>query len=574
MRNKETIYKLINLLKGNGRKVSVIIFFLLISSLISIISPLISKNIMDKGFLSNNKWTVIYYSLLAFALVVIDNVIDFSKEKIRVALKAEITYKLFNKSFCKLREINLSELNKTNNTELLNNIHSDISNISMIGDGVFFTTITQIFNIIGGIIGLSIISWKLTLLVMCFIPIKFFAINKLTKDRKQMVNDYMLGYSQFASWFGDTLGGIKEIRIFGLFDKKMNEFDDMQNMVIDLEKKMTIQNSFNSVFDNTLQSFITTSLYIIGANMVFNLSLTIGSIVSFIAYVAYCINPISSLFNLGLVLASIFPSAKRYYKFLDMNSEAENNGIIPLNEEMKNRPQIKFENVFFSYDGKSENNILKDINFQINTGDKVAIIGLNGAGKSTIVNLLMRFYKPTGGKIFINEEDVNDINISDYRKNISIVSQDSYLFNDTIKNNICFYKIIEHEKFKQILKDCNLYEFYESLPRDYKIGENGCFLSGGQRQKIFIARALATNNNLIILDEATANVDIDTEMQINELISTKLTNKTMIVISHKPSILRYMDKIIVLEDGKVSDIGDHNRLLKESRVYNDILINR
>ncbi|WP_155738330.1 ATP-binding cassette domain-containing protein, partial [Clostridium saccharobutylicum] len=212
--------------------------------------------------------------------------------------------------------------------------------------------------------------------------------------------------------------------------------------------------------------------------------------------------------------------------------------------------------------------------FQINTGDKVAIIGLNGAGKSTIVNLLMRFYKPTGGKIFINEEDVNDINISDYRKNISIVSQDSYLFNDTIKNNICFYKIIEHEKFKQILKDCNLYEFYESLPRDYKIGENGCFLSGGQRQKIFIARALATNNNLIILDEATANVDIDTEMQINELISTKLTNKTMIVISHKPSILRYMDKIIVLEDGKVSDIGDHNRLLKESRVYNDILINR
>lgn len=572
MSNKETIFKLINLLKGNGRKVSVIIFFLLISSLISIISPLINRNIMDNGFLNNNQSVVVYSAIFTLILVVIDNAIELWKENIRVTLKAGITYRLFNEYFHKLEKINISELNKTNNTELLNNIHSDISNISMIADGIFFTTITQIFNIIGGVIGLCIISWKLTLLVMCFIPIKFFAIRKLTKERGQIVNEYMAGYSKFANWFGDTLGGIKEVRIFGLFDKKIQEFNNMQSGIINLEKKMTIQNSCNFVFDQILQSFVTTTLYIVGANMVFNLNLTIGSIVSFIAYAMYCINPISALFNLGLVLSNIFPSTRRYYEFLDMDVEEESENNISLTEEMKYKPQINFENIFFSYDGERE--VLKDISFQINTGEKVALIGLNGSGKSTIINLLMRFYKPSKGRIFINGNDISKTNIDDYRKNVSIVSQDSYLFNDTVKNNICLYKSIKKEKFNQILKDCNLYEFYEKLSESYKIGENGCLLSGGQRQKIFIARALATYNNLIILDEATSNIDIDTEIQINELISTKLIDKTMIVISHKPSVLRYMDKIIVLKDGKVSDIGDHDKLLKESKAYNDILINR
>ncbi|WP_143317645.1 ABC transporter ATP-binding protein [Clostridium sp. HBUAS56017] len=573
MNNKETMLKLINLLKGNGRKIFAIIIFLLISSLIAIISPLINRGIMDDGFLSNNKNVVIFYSILALVLVIIDNSIELWKENVRATLKAEITYNLFNKSFHKLRRINLSELNKTNNTELLNNIHNDISNISMVADGVFFITITQIFNIIGGIIGLCIISWKLTILVICFIPIKFFVARKLTKERNQMANHYMTGYSKFARWFGDTLGGIKEVRIFGLFNKKIGEFNDMQGNVIKLEKKMTMQNSFNLVFDRTLQSFITTILYIIGANMVFDLNLTVGSIVSFISYSIYCISPISAVLNLGLVLSNILPSTRRYYEFLQMDSEEEENkSTVSLTEEMMNNPQINFQNIFFSYDG--ERDILKDISFQINPGEKVALIGLNGSGKSTIITLFMRFYRAYSGKVLLNGMDINKINIDDYRKNVSIVSQDSYLFNDTIKNNVCLYKNIKDEKFQQILKDCNLYEFYEKLDEDYKIGENGRLLSGGQRQKILIARALATENNIIILDEATSNIDIDTERQINELIMTKLADKTIIIISHKPNVLKYMDKIIVLKDGEINAIGDHDELLKESKVYNDILNNR
>ncbi|QNU67998.1 ABC transporter ATP-binding protein [Ruminiclostridium herbifermentans] len=573
MSDKDIKRKLFGIVKSNGKKFFLIIIFLIVSSGIALALPLISKEIMDNGFIKGNFNVVIYYSGITLFLVVLDKVIEYIKEKMRASLKAEITYSLFEKAFRHFEKIKLSELNKKSNTEILNNLHSDISNISMLADSVFFMAVTQIFDILGGIAGLFIISWELTFIVLCFIPLKIWAVMLLSKIRNKIIYEYMQENSEFARWFGDTLSGIKEIKIFGLFSHKMKEFEHSQKKIVGIEKRLTIQESVNNTFDKILLQILTTALYIIGAKMVFNLNISVGSVFTFIAYSTYVIMPVSALFNLSLILSEIRPAAKRYYNFLNMEmeteykEEAENTKCITA--EMKYTPEITFRDVTFSYDKTYE--VLKGISFSIHAGEKVALVGLNGSGKTTIINLLMRFYKPISGSIQINGVDIRNICINEYRKNISIVTQNSYLFDDTIKNNICLYKEIEEQKFIQILKDCNLYDFYCSIPEGYKVGQDGCQLSGGQRQKVLIARALATGNNLIILDEATSNVDMETENQINELIKTKLREKTILVISHKPSILKYMDKCIVLKDGKIDAIGVHEQLIKENQVYRSFI---
>ncbi len=563
--------QLLALFKPYIKKIVLIILFLLISSLVYLITPLINRNIMDNGFLKSDYKVVVLGAVSILVLISFNKVLELLKEIIRVNLKGEITFTLFKDAFNHFEKMKMSEINKKSNTEFLNNLYNDIGNISLLIDNVFFIMITQLFNIFGGLIGLFIISPKLTLFVIAVIPIKLIVVNKFAKTRKKMVEEYMSKNSQFANWFGDTLNGIKDIKLYDIFKEKVKEFEIQKKNIIKIEKKMSIQQEMNMSFDQILLQILIATIYIVGINMILNLELTVGSILSFSAYSSYVVTPISSILNIKLILSSIGPASNRYFEFLGTEVEVEDTKYKETSKfkDINENLNINFENINFSYNGSD--NILKNINFSINAKEKVAIIGPNGCGKTTIINLLMRFYTPQDGKIKINNIDINSININDYRKNISLVSQNSYLFNDTIENNIFLYRKFNKNNLQKVLIDCNLYDLYKSLPIDYKLGENGRNLSSGQRQKVLLARALIGNNDLILLDEATSNIDIETENQITQLITTKFNNKTVIIISHKTKILNYVDKIILLNDGCIEAVGNHNELLAKNILYNDIL---
>lgn len=230
---------------------------------------------------------------------------------------------------------------------------------------------------------------------------------------------------------------------------------------------------------------------------------------------------------------------------------------------------IEFKQVSFGY--KKDKTVLHNISFVCRKGSKTALIGKNGSGKSTIIELLFRMYEPSEGQILLEGQKIADMPLEAYRDMFSVVSQDIYLFNDTIRNNICLYKKVDDDVLLNACKDSGLKEFVEEVSLDYSVGQNGTMLSGGQKQKIALARALVHDRPIVVFDEATSSADACSEQQINGLLHTRLKDKTVIVITHKKEILSEVDQIVVLNNGIVTETGSYDELLVKSMEFKNML---
>lgn len=557
MSNKEAVGKLIGLLKGYKKIIAVIITCLLISTGLNLCIPLISRQIMDDGFIGGNKSILIKLVLITLVIYGVNSLIDIIKEKKRVDISAKIQYFLSEQSFSHLMKLRMSYFNSTNYAEILNNVNMDISKMTSVADSSVFFVVTQAFSMVGGVIGLFIIDYRMTILVLIFIPVKCIVMKHFAKKQKSIMDDFIISNQKYARWFGDTVGGVKEVKLFNIFDKKHREFALNQNTLIDKQKQMNMLNQWNSIVDTIMVEVLSTLLYIVGANLVFDLQLSVGSVFSFITYSAYVTGPISAILNIGYLLSGIIPSTKRYYEFMDLQEE-EDKG--KLTESFLG--DLKLEDVSFSYE--IDKPILRNVNIEFLKGSKTAIIGRNGSGKTTIINLLTRMYEPMKGQILLNEVNISEITLEAYRNMVSVVSQQIYLFNDTIRNNICLYKEVDDEIIDTACKDSGLEDFLKEVSLDYVVGQNGAMLSGGQKQKIALARSLVHDRPIIIFDEATSNTDAYSEHQINGLLHTRLKEKTVIVITHKKEILSEVDQIIMLKNGVVVEAGHFNKLIGKS----------
>lgn len=557
MSNKQAVRKLLELLREHKRIIGVIIGCLLISTGLNLCIPLISRQIMDDGFIGGNKSLLIKLVLITLVIYGVNSLIDIIKEKKRVDISSKIQYFLSEQSFSHLMKLRMSYFNSTNYAEILNNVNMDISKMTSVADSSVFFVVTQAFSMVGGGIGLFIIDYRMTILVLIFIPVKCIVMKHFAKKQKSIMDDFIISNQKYARWFGETVGGVEEVKLFNIFDKKHKEFALNQNNLIDKQKQMSMLNQWNSIVDTIMVEVLSTLLYIVGANLVFDLQLSVGSVFSFITYSAYVTGPISAILNIGYLLSGIIPSTKRYYEFMDLQEE-EDKG--KLTESFLG--DLKLEDVSFSYE--IDKPILRNVNIEFLKGSKTAIIGRNGSGKTTIINLLTRMYEPMKGQILLNEVNISEITLEAYRNMISVVSQQIYLFNDTIRNNICLYKEVDDEIIDTACKDSGLEDFLKEVSLDYVVGQNGAMLSGGQKQKIALARSLVHDRPIIIFDEATSNTDVYSEHQINGLLHTRLKEKTVIVITHKKEILSEVDQIIMLKNGVVVEAGHFNKLIGKS----------
>ena len=538
MNNSEAVKKLLGLLKGYSKTIAVIIGCLLISTGLSLCIPLLNRQIMDEGFIGENKSLLIELTLILMAIYGINSIIDIIKEKKRVEISAKLQYFLSEQSFAHLMKMKMSYFNSTNYAELLNNINTDIGKMVMISDESIFFVVTQTFNMIGGLIGLFIIDYRMSILVIIFIPIKCIVMKYFAKKQKSIMEDFIRRNQEYAKWFGDTVEGIKEVKLFNIFDKKHNEFLIRQKGIIDKQKQMNMLSQWNIITDSIMVQLLSTVLYIVGGSLVFDLQLSVGSVFAFITYSSYVTGPISAILNIGYLLSGIIPSTKRYYEFMDLQEETESGKHLePIFGE------LRLQNVSFSYEvGKP---VLRAINLTFPKGSKTALMGRNGSGKTTIINLLTRVYNPVSGYILLNETDISEISLHKYRNMVSVVSQQIYLFNDTIRNNICLYQNVSDEVIRAACNESGLEDFLKEVSLDYVVGQNGAMLSGGQKQKIALVRALVHDKPIIIFDEVTSNTDSYSEYQINNLLHTRLKNKTVIIITHKREILSEVDRIIM-----------------------------
>ena len=561
MSNKEAVRRLLLLLGKYKKTIVVIVGCLLVSTGLNLCVPLISRRIMDDGFIGGNKKLLIELVLVSMVIYTINSLIDLIKEKKRVDISAKIQYFLSEQSFSHLMKLRVNYFNNTNYAETLNNINMDINQMTSVADSSVFFVITQAFSMTGGIIGLFIIDFRMTILVLLFIPIKCVVMKYFAKKQKQIMDEFIKKNQKYAKWFGDTVGGVREVKLFNILDRKHEEFDQNQKDIIEKQKQMNMLGQWNTITDSLMVQFLSTLLYILGANLVFDLQLSVGSVFAFITYSSYVTGPISAILNIGYLLSGIIPSTKRYYAFMDLEEETDNGETAALCPD-----DLKLQQVSFAYE--KEKYVLKDVDILFAKGSKTAIIGRNGSGKTTIINLLTRMYEPTSGKIMLGTEDISELPLPEYRNMVSVVSQQIYLFNDTIRNNICLYKRVDDVIVEEACKDSGLEDFIKEVSLDYVVGQNGAMLSGGQKQKIAVASALIHDKPIVIFDEATSNTDAYSEQQINGLLDTKLKEKTVIVITHKKEILNKVDQIVVLKEGVVIDNGTYDELVGKNEELN------
>lgn len=287
MNNKKAVCKLFYLLEGYKTEIIAILICLIASTGLNLCIPLLSRLIMDKGFIGGNKKLLIELVFATMSIYLVTFIIDLFKEKRRIDIMINIQYSLQKKSFLHLARMKMEYFKDKNCAEIMNNISCDIGNISSIADEGFFFVITKVFCMLGGIIGLFIIDYRMTILVLIFVPVKYILMRYLAKQENLLMEEFISDEQEYASWFGDTFGGILEVKLFNLFDNKYEEFIKKQDKVLQKQKCMSLLNQFNNFIDTIVIQLLITMIYVIGSNLVFDMDLSIGSIFAFITYSTY-----------------------------------------------------------------------------------------------------------------------------------------------------------------------------------------------------------------------------------------------------------------------------------------------
>ncbi len=487
--------------------------------------------------------------------------------------------------------INISNnIVKTMQTQLASCIlKSDIRTIESKHSGKyiahFFYDVAQVSQLVGsGILNLMkdtltlivLVSlmfyqnWNLALFALIMMPLAAFVAKSLGKRINKAVDKSAKIEGGLTSYLSEVIRGTRMIKIYQQenfeFDRSMKKIDERTNIQIKIGKILIRATPVMEVLTGIMiAGFIYYSGFMIASG-----KMEINNFFSFLTAMMLAYQPIRSLATINMLFNQGAVGAKRVFGILDAEPSIKELSSAPnLNI---NKGNIKFEKVSFSYPN-TEDAAIKNINMSIDGGTTVALVGHSGAGKSTIINLLPRFYDPKDGIVYIDEQNINAVTLSSLRKSISMVSQDVILFDDTVRANISYANMNASEE--QIRKACDFAaatEFIEKLPKKFEtmIGENGIRLSGGQKQRISIARAVLKNSPIILLDEATSSLDAESEEKVQNAVINLTKNKTTLVIAHRLSTIIRADKIVVINQGKITDIGTHAELLKNSIIYKNL----
>lgn len=531
--------RLVGLFSNYKSKLFFILACLIIVAIVSLLLPILNKHLVDDGIIAVNIKSVLTFSLLILLLSSINSLIEIIKDSIMASVSRDVQINLYLTAIKSLLYVESTYFNSRNSAGIYNNIETDVTRISSICDSNVIFVVTQLLSLIGGLIGLIIIDYRLSIIVLIFFPIKAIVTIVLSRHKKIIFEKMLEVHARLSHWFGDRIEGMKDVRLFGIRDHTFNEAKDKISIMTNQERKLIVLDSINGVFDSFLVKLLEAVLYIIGAYFIFDDSLTIGSLFAFITYSMNVMTPLSIVLGINYMLSGVMPSAVRFFSFLDeAEQKKEATGGIYIDRIL----DIEFDNVSFSYNDRQ---VLRDINFSIHQGEHVAIVGKNGTGKTTIFNLIQGFIKSDTGDALINGLPISEYNIESYRNCFCCINQNNHLFDMSILDNVALFSEYPGSKMMEVIHLSNLQPVLDACPES--VGMDGCHLSGGQRQRVLFARVLFRNKNLILFDEATANLDTESEQMLMGAFSTLFKDKTVVSIIHSAHLLCGMDKIIELD---------------------------
>ena len=577
---KQTTKKLVSTYLAKYKISLIIVFIFAIGSTIfTIVGPKILGNATTEVFngivskmsggsgIDFTKIAEILITLLV--LYVISAIFSFVQGFTMTKVSQKVTYKLRADISKKINKLPMRYFDKKNHGEVLSIITNDVDTLSMNLNQSITQIITSICTVVGILIMMLTISWEMTLISLIIIPISGIIIKKIVEKSQKYFKSQQDYLGHVNGQVEETFGGLNIVKAFNGEEKSIKEFKKANDELYHSAWKSQFLSGLMFPIMNFISNIGYVGVAVVGGYLALNGTITVGNIQSFIQYNKQFTHPINQIAQISGMLQAMIAAAERVFEFLEQPEEEEtkNKNI----DTSKLKGNVEFKNVKFGYDeGKT---IINDFSSKIKEGQKIAIVGPTGAGKTTIVKLLMRFYDVSSGEILVDGHNIKDFERGELRKIFGMVLQDTWLFGGTVKENIKYGKEdATEDEIIRAAKAAHVHHFIKTLPNGYNsiLNEESSNVSAGQKQLLTIARVILTDPKILILDEATSSIDTRTEIEIQKAMDNLMEGRTSFIIAHRLSTIKNADLILVMNHGDIVEQGTHEELLNKNGFYAEL----
>ena len=576
--NKKAMKNILKLLRGYKLKLIITVVCAIFSTAFSVIAPILIglatttifngiNNIMHHtGTIDFN--SLFFYLEIVVVLYIISSVFSYLQSYFLVGISTDISYNLRSKIMDKITSISMDDVDENKRGDILSRMTNDVDSLQTGITQAFLQMLTAIITIIGVFVMMLYINVWMTLATIILVPISFIMIALVTKYSQSYFLKQLVFKGSLNAQIEETFTGHDIIRAFNQEAESIEKFEKDNDDWYDQEWKSQFFSSLTGPAMNFISNFAYVLIAVLGAIFVLQRAIAVGDILAFFQYIENFTRPIQQITRVMNLVQTAMAATERIFEFLELDDEENpsDKQITSIND------CISFENVSFGYSPNEK--IIKNLSLNVKKGEKIAIVGETGAGKTTIVKLLMRFYDINDGSIKIDGVDIEQYDKNSLRSMIGMVLQDSWLFSDTIANNIRYGKLnATDEEVIDAAKQVYADNFIRQLSDGYEtvLNEDTDNISHGQKQLLTIARTILSRKEILILDEATSSVDTRTEKLIQKAMDRLMENRTSFIIAHRLSTVKNADKIIVLENGEIIESGTHDELLAEKGYYYNTL---
>jgi subfamily B ATP-binding cassette protein MsbA len=529
--------------------------------------PALMKPLLDESFVANSSSSLIHLPLLLILLFFVRGVASFISGYGMKLVANHIVMDLRREMFDKLQRLPLHYFDNQSSGNIIARFTFNVTRVTSAATNVIVTLVKDTLIIIGLLAYALYLNWQLTLIIMVIVPPTALVIRYFSKRMRRLSRELQDTVGELTHVVQEGISGNREIKIFGGEDYENKRFNKVSNWIRRYRMKVAVASELNVPL---VQMFTVTTLSIViyfAAMQARSGEITVGTFIALITALALLSSPIKRITRVNVELQNGLAAAESIFALLDETPELDK-GQIDIERAQGN---IRFANASYTHHG-SKGPVLHDISVEIAAGETVALVGPSGGGKTTLANLLPRFYNPDGGQIFLDGVDTQEITLTSLRKQIAYVGQHIILFNESVATNIAYgvqRKNVPAEEIRHAAEKAHALEFIEKLPQQFDtlIGENGVRLSAGQRQRIAIARALIKNAPILILDEATSALDTESEKIVQLALDELRTGRTSLIIAHRLSTIKDADRILAMKDGRIVESGTHDELLQLNGVY-------